>query len=126
MLLRNQKRANRPEVRGEILVFADPRQSRDWLAGAEGIEPSNAGIKIQCLNQLGDSPTQLGVCRYIPANSGSNFRTKFRNPCNVKRIFCLLFLQIRKRMMRDRPGLPGFPALWYRLQDLFGLLLQLE
>src|ERR1035441_490480 len=49
MLLRNQKRANRPEVRGEILVFADPRQSRDWLAGAEGIEPSNAGIKIQCL-----------------------------------------------------------------------------
>ncbi len=27
------------------------------LAGEEGFEPSHAGIKIQCLNQLGDSPT---------------------------------------------------------------------
>ena len=27
------------------------------LAGAEGLEPSHAGIKIQCLNQLGDAPT---------------------------------------------------------------------
>jgi hypothetical protein len=33
------------------------------MAGEEGFEPSNAGIKIQCLNRLGDSPTQLGVCR---------------------------------------------------------------
>src|SRR5438132_713223 len=32
------------------------------MAGEEGLEPSNAGIKIQCLNQLGDSPTQLAVC----------------------------------------------------------------
>ncbi|SBP87720.1 hypothetical protein THIARS_60433 [Thiomonas delicata] len=27
------------------------------VAGEEGFEPSNAGIKIRCLNQLGDSPT---------------------------------------------------------------------
>ena len=26
------------------------------VAGEEGFEPSNAGIKIRCLNQLGDSP----------------------------------------------------------------------
>src|SRR5207249_1108162 len=26
------------------------------MAGEEGFEPSNAGIKIRCLNQLGDSP----------------------------------------------------------------------
>jgi hypothetical protein len=26
------------------------------LAGEEGFEPSHAGIKIRCLNQLGDSP----------------------------------------------------------------------
>ena len=26
-------------------------------AGEEGFEPSHAGIKIRCLNQLGDSPT---------------------------------------------------------------------
>jgi hypothetical protein len=41
--------ANCPEVRKKILHFAHPLQSKDWLAGAEGIEPSNAGIKIQCL-----------------------------------------------------------------------------
>jgi hypothetical protein len=29
-----------------------------YLAGEEGLEPSHAGIKIQCLNQLGDSPTR--------------------------------------------------------------------
>jgi hypothetical protein len=29
------------------------------VAGEEGLEPSHAGIKIQCLNQLGDSPTQV-------------------------------------------------------------------
>ena len=28
------------------------------VAGEEGLEPSHAGIKIQCLYQLGDSPTQ--------------------------------------------------------------------
>jgi hypothetical protein len=28
------------------------------MAGEEGFEPSHAGIKIRCLNQLGDSPTQ--------------------------------------------------------------------
>ena len=27
------------------------------VAGEEGFEPSNAGIKIRCLNQLGESPT---------------------------------------------------------------------
>ena len=30
------------------------------LAGVEGVEPANAGIKIRCLNQLGDTPTQDG------------------------------------------------------------------
>jgi hypothetical protein len=28
-----------------------------YLAGAEGLEPAHAGIKIRCLNQLGDAPT---------------------------------------------------------------------
>ena len=27
-----------------------------YLAGDQGFEPWNAGIKIQCLNQLGESP----------------------------------------------------------------------
>ena len=29
------------------------------MAGAEGFEPTHAGIKIRCLNQLGDAPTYL-------------------------------------------------------------------
>src|ERR1035438_8305410 len=34
------------------------------LAGEEGLEPSHVGIKIRCLNQLGDSPTPVrGSCR---------------------------------------------------------------
>ena len=32
------------------------------LAGVEGVEPANAGIKIRCLNQLGDTPTQDNCC----------------------------------------------------------------
>jgi len=35
------------------------------MAGEQGFEPWNAGIKIQCLNRLGDSPTQPVVCRAI-------------------------------------------------------------
>src|SRR6185437_5522220 len=30
---------------------------RECFAGEEGLEPSHAGIKIRCLDQLGDSPT---------------------------------------------------------------------
>src|SRR3954471_22448500 len=40
---------------------ADPL-CQDWierLAGEEGFEPSYAGIKIRCLNHLGDSPAEL-------------------------------------------------------------------
>ncbi len=33
------------------------------MAGEEGLEPSDAGIKIRCLNQLGDSPTEH--CTYM-------------------------------------------------------------
>ena len=35
-----------------------PSQGPKNLAGVEGFEPANAGIKIRCLNQLGDTPTQ--------------------------------------------------------------------
>ena len=34
-----------------------------FMAGEQGFEPWYAGIKIRCLNQLGDSPTQSDVCR---------------------------------------------------------------
>lgn len=37
------------------------RYCLNLMAGEQGFEPWNAGIKIQCLNQLGDSPTQLVV-----------------------------------------------------------------
>src|SRR6185437_15571337 len=32
-------------------------EPREFLAGEKGFEPLHAGIKIRCLNQLGDSPT---------------------------------------------------------------------
>ena len=31
------------------------------VAGEEGFEPSHAGIKTLCLNQLGDSPAEFSV-----------------------------------------------------------------
>ena len=38
------------------------------LAGEEGFEPSHAGIKIQCLNQLGDSPKEIAIiARFSPS-----------------------------------------------------------
>jgi hypothetical protein len=33
------------------------------LAGEEGFEPSHVGIKIRCLNQLGDSPALDDFCK---------------------------------------------------------------
>jgi hypothetical protein len=36
------------------------------LAGEKGFEPLHAGIKIQCLNQLGDSPTRVDGQRHQP------------------------------------------------------------
>ena len=37
-----------------------------YLAGEKGFEPLHAGIKIQCLNQLGDSPTRVGDLHHQP------------------------------------------------------------
>ena len=42
--------------------FGSPSQGPKNLAGVEGFEPANAGIKIRCLNQLGDTPTQDCCC----------------------------------------------------------------
>ena len=38
-----------PEKAPEFFQFGNKPQFQDCVAGAEGIEPSNAGIKIQCL-----------------------------------------------------------------------------
>src|SRR5450432_513538 len=42
------------------------RLARQSLAGEEGFEPSHVGIKIRCLNQLGDSPTPVPGLRREP------------------------------------------------------------
>src|SRR5664279_2118708 len=39
------------------------------LAGEEGLEPSHVGIKIRCLDQLGDSPTPVHGLRRAPRPS---------------------------------------------------------
>ena len=41
---------------GALTNLANP-QILVVLAGDVGFEPTNAGIKIRCLNQLGESPT---------------------------------------------------------------------
>jgi hypothetical protein len=45
------------------------------MAGEQGFEPWNAGIKIRCLNQLGDSPTQPFVCRFLFCRYSSDILT---------------------------------------------------
>ena len=42
------------------------------LAGEEGLEPSHVGIKIRCLNQLGDSPTQVSKLVCVSAFQSRN------------------------------------------------------
>src|SRR3990170_4117359 len=50
------------------------------LAGEEGFEPSNGGIKIRCLNQLGDSPKLLMRCGMATVHAGAfRFPDQFRN-----------------------------------------------
>jgi hypothetical protein len=45
-----------------VPVVGVRRKGPKNLAGVEGFEPANAGIKIRCLNQLGDTPTQDCCC----------------------------------------------------------------
>jgi hypothetical protein len=41
------------------------------VVGDEGFEPPNAGIKIRCLNPLGESPTDLVLMRGIEPPTSS-------------------------------------------------------
>jgi len=67
------------------------------MAGEEGLEPSHAGIKIRCLDQLGDSPTRLHLqpglahysdytllriryCKFFHARSSA----QARNGCSLR------------------------------------------
>src|SRR4051812_26894352 len=63
------------------------------MAGEQGFEPWYAGIKIQCLNQLGDSPTQLTATRacrrfYRQKSREAKFYSITRRPCNSACIGC--------------------------------------
>ncbi len=64
------------------------------MAGEEGFEPSNAGIKIRCLNQLGDSPAEkpsrvdgtsvlrgIRIAHHANAASGCRASVLATNPC---------------------------------------------
>jgi hypothetical protein len=52
-----------------VLTFV-PVRRRTYLAGEKGFEPLHAGIKIRCLNQLGDSPTQVNSQK-LPTDQSS-------------------------------------------------------
>src|SRR5690242_909711 len=92
--LRGNARARRPcasrRASGERQTGRLPRRQSarvlsGKMAGEEGFEPSNAGIKIRCLNQLGDSPAET--------RDAIRFR---HGPIRRSRERC-------ERMPRDRP-----------------------
>ena len=66
------------------------------LAGEEGLEPSHVGIKIRCLNQLGDSPTQ--DCAFTPPLKLFSARPS------------------QQGMLRQTPTQSSHPARWHCLQ----------
>ena len=51
-------RGYQPPAQSPTAVVFWRQQSKN-LAGEEGFEPSDGGIRIRCLNQLGDSPSVL-------------------------------------------------------------------
>ena len=74
------------------------------LAGVEGVEPANAGIKIRCLNQLGDTPTRD---RSLMLNSHSAAGNQPINHCHQPEklpIFQGMGLQIS--------AFANLPAIW--------------
>ena len=80
------------------------------MAGEQGFEPWYAGIKIQCLNQLGDSPTQpfvAVICRYF---SGNSRLTKLLSA--FAELFATLFDdEVSQRVAIERFCLPRCPAM---------------
>ena len=53
-----QKEGQSASKSAEMPLNVTSGEVQKRVAGEEGFEPSHAGIKIQCLNQLGDSPTR--------------------------------------------------------------------
>jgi hypothetical protein len=63
------------------------------MAGEEGFEPSNAGIKIRCLNQLGDSPTgglNGPMLQWVFFKTGTYYHRSDRICCHTQRRDCSL------------------------------------
>ena len=76
----------------------------DILAGVEGVEPANAGIKIRCLNQLGDTPTRD---RCLKLNSHSAPGNQPINHCHQTEK-----LPIFQRMGLQIAAFANLPAIW--------------
>ncbi len=97
-----------------------PATARNSVAGEEGFEPSHAGIKIRCLNQLGDSPTltPYGVeGEIVPEISNLNSPSQgfLRNPYLARN----QLMQGVLAQPRANPALPGCrQALKHSLCDL--------
>ena len=65
------------------------------VAEAEGFEPSHAGIKIQCLNQLGDASIETEIIA-----RGGNYCKRFAS--------IMTHLQQIGRFLRNLGNLCGF------------------
>ena len=84
------------EQHGDLASRVRRVSARD-LAGEEGFEPSHVGIKIRCLNQLGDSPTQVRGSRRAPSKLVAQ-------PCPAAPA------DGRSRLRHIRPDQPGGPV----------------
>ena len=66
--------------------FGKFNSSTQFGAGEEGFEPSHAGIKIRCLNQLGDSPTIL------QSNSATDVQLNQYKPALTETVDAMCYL----------------------------------
>ena len=57
------------------------------VAGEEGFEPSHAGIKIQCLNQLGDASIETEIIAR-GSNYCKHFEAKVCDLCRNYEKYC--------------------------------------
>ncbi len=69
------------------------------LAGDGGLEPPHAGIKIQCLNQLGESPTNSAL-RILHCNDEKNLVTSFLFQC-ISLLLITLLLVTSAILLKD-------------------------
>ena len=85
-IIRTKNNAAKQKITQNIFTDNLQKQKRGtnhtllYLAGDVGLEPTHAGFRIRCLNQLGESPKLVGVWKlagdvgFEPTNAGIKIR----------------------------------------------------